>query len=203
MTTQISIDKALALRVGRGDEQAFEEFFTEYFPRLYRFALTRTDGDEAVAEEAVQRTLCNVMYRMDSYRGEAPLFTWLCTICRNELSAYFRKAGREETFAQPVEDNPEIHAALARITDEDEDPVSERQRDEIARYVQATLEELPENYALALERKYMQGLSVAEIAAELGLGEKAAESVLTRARKAFREGFERLWGFAPRLFADN
>jgi len=203
MTTQISFDRALAIRVGRGDEQAFEEFFSEYFPRLFRFALTRTDGDEAIAEEVVQRTLCNVMYKMDSYRGEAPLFTWLCSICRNELSGYFRKAGREESFAQPVEESPEIHAALERVAEGNDDPVTERHRDEIARYVQATLEELPDNYATALEMKYMQGMSVAEIAGELGLGEKAAESVLSRARKAFREGFERLWGFAPRLFADN
>jgi len=102
-----------------------------------------------------------------------------------------------------VEDNTEIHAALERISEGDDDPLTERHRDEIAGYVQATLEELPDNYARALEWKYMQGLSVAEIAGELGLGEKAAESVLTRARKAFRESFERLWGFAPRLFADN
>ena len=203
MTTQISIDKALATRVGRGDEAAFEEFFSAYFPRLFRFALSRTDGDEAVAEEVVQRTLCNVMYKMDSFRGDAPLFTWLCSICRNELSAYFRKSGREESFAQPVEDNTEIHAALERISQGGDDPLTERHRDEIAGYVQATLEALPDNYARALEWKYMQGLSVAEIAGELGLGEKAAESVLTRARKAFREAFERLWGFAPRLFADD
>ena len=72
--------------------------------------------------------------------------------------------------------------------------MSERQRDEIARYVQATLEELPDNYARALEWKYMQGLSVAEIAAGLGLGEKAAESVLSRAREAFRDAFSSLSG---------
>ncbi|WP_405220522.1 RNA polymerase sigma factor [Lentisalinibacter sediminis] len=203
MTTQISIDKALAIRVGRGDEAAFEKFFSEYFPRLFRFVLSRTDGDEAVAEEVVQRTLCNVMYRMDSYRGDAPLFTWLCSICRNELSAYFRKSGREDSFAQPVEDNTEIHAALERVSEGDDDPLTERHRDEIARYVQATLGELPGNYARVLEWKYMQGHSVAQIAGELGLSEKAAESVLTRARKAFRDGFERRWGFAPRLFADN
>jgi len=203
MTTQISIDKALAIRVSRGDEAAFEEFFSEYFPRLFRFALSRTDGDEALAEEVVQRTLCNVMYKMDSYRGDAPLFTWLCSICRNEISGYFRKSGREESFAQPVEDSAEIHAAMERISEGADDPLTERHRDEIARYVQATLEQLPDNYARALEWKYMQGRSVAEIASELGLGEKAAESVLTRARKAFREGFERLWGFTPRLFADH
>lgn len=203
MTTQISIDRALAIRVGRGEEKAFEEFFAEYFPRLFRFVLKRTDGDEAIAEEVVQRTLCNVMYRMDSYRGEAPLFTWLCTICRNELSAYFRKAGREEQLAEPLEDSREIQAALEAAGRGADDPVAERYREEIADVVRVTLEELPENYASALEWKYMHGLSVAEIAERLGLGEKAAESVLTRARKAFRDAFESLWGYLPRLFAEN
>jgi DNA-directed RNA polymerase specialized sigma24 family protein len=47
--------------------------------------------------------------------------------------------------------------------------------------------------------KYVNGNSVNEIALELGLSEKAAESLLTRARKAFKEGFNTLWDFEPGL----
>lgn len=52
-----------------------------------------------------------------------------------------------------------------------------------------TLDRLPGSYANALEWKYVEGLPVAEIAGRLGLSPKAAESLLTRARTAFREGF--------------
>ncbi len=53
--------------------------------------------------------------------------------------------------------------------------------------MEATLDALPGRYGEALEWKYIDGLSVREIAERLTLSEKAAESVLTRARESFRE----------------
>jgi DNA-directed RNA polymerase specialized sigma24 family protein len=52
-----------------------------------------------------------------------------------------------------------------------------------------TLDALPRRYGDALEWKYVLGLTVEEIAGRLGLGPKAAASLLTRARQAFRDGF--------------
>ena len=68
--------------------------------------------------------------------------------------------------------------------------------------MRTTLEHLPAKYAVALEMKYIHGNSVAEIAERLGVGEKAAESVLTRARSAFKEGFRSLWDFEPGFVVD-
>jgi RNA polymerase sigma-70 factor (ECF subfamily) len=56
------------------------------------------------------------------------------------------------------------------------------------------LDDLPDRYGDVLEWKYLHGLSVNEIAGRLGLTAKAAESMLTRARAAFREGFNTLTG---------
>src|SRR5918993_4014358 len=80
-------DLALAGRVLAGDEAAFEEFFERYFPRLYRFALPRLDGNEDASEEVVQRVLIRAVQALASYRGEAALLTWLCTMCRREIGA--------------------------------------------------------------------------------------------------------------------
>jgi RNA polymerase sigma-70 factor, ECF subfamily len=55
--------------------------------------------------------------------------------------------------------------------------------------VQAILDRLPARYGDALEWKYVEGLSVMEIAERLGVGAKAAESLLTRARTAFRDAY--------------
>ena len=60
--------------------------------------------------------------------------------------------------------------------------------------MQVTLDSLPLHYGDALEWKYLDGLSVVEIAARLGVSTKAAESRLTRAREAFRDGFSALGG---------
>jgi len=195
-TTQLQLDRALAKRVGAGDAAAFDAFFREYFPRLFRFTMTRVGNDENLAEEVVQRTMCLVVRKMSSYRGEALLFTWLCQICRNELAAVFRKQGIEAERSVPLEDNPAVQAALASLA-LDVGPEKSQSDDEVARFVRVTLEFLPTRYACALEMKYIQGCSVDEIGERLNISSKAAESVLSRARDAFREGFRSLWDFEP------
>lgn len=198
--SQISQDRALARKIRNGDSGAFEEFFREYFPRLYRFSLTRVNGDASIAEEVVQRTMCRVVRKLHSYRGEALMFTWLCQICRNEMSSVFRER-RMESTTDPLEDNPAVQAALASLA-LDIGPEKSQSNDEVARFVRVTLEYLPTSYARALEMKYIQGCSVDEIGESLNISSKAAESVLSRARDAFREGFRSLWDFEPDFLLD-
>lgn len=194
---QIEQDRLLAGRVAGGDRAAFDQFFNEYFPRLFRFTLSRANDDPDLAEEIVQRTMCIVVRKMGTYRGEALLFTWLCQICRNETQELFRQRRIELRTDIGIEDHPAVQAALESFLADDRNPEAALRRDEIAHFVRVTLEHLPAKYATALEMKYIQGYSVAEIAANLGIGTKAAESVLARARGAFREGFRSLWDFEP------
>ena len=195
--TGLEQDRELARRVAAGDQAAFDAFFREYFPRLYRFSLSRVDNDPTFAEEVVQRTMCIVVRKMGTYRGEAQLFTWLCQICRNEISAVLRQRGAHLEDALPIEDHPAVQAALESISGTDYRPETLQSRNEIVHFVRATLDHLPAKYALALEMKYINGDSVAEIAGALDVGEKAAESILSRARAAFKEGFRALWDFEP------
>jgi len=186
-------DRALVKRLIRGDEHAFEEFFDAYFPRLYRFSLARLAGDEGAAEEVAQATLCKVVGKLETYRGEAALFTWLCTFCRHEISAFCRQRQRQPSRVALLEEVPEIRAALESLMVTDEgDPEGILRRREVAHFVQVTLDHLPPRYGDALEWKYIHGLSVKEIAELLGVGPKAAESLLSRARAAFRDGFAAL-----------
>ena len=188
-------DRALVKRLLRGDEAAFEEFFACYFPRLYRFALARLGGDEDAAEEVVQATLCRAVAVLKTYRGEAALFTWLCTLCRHEMGAHLRRVARERPAREPLEESPETRAALESLAAALEDgPEDDLRRKEVARVVQNILDYLPAAYGDALEWKYALGLPVKEIAARLGLSPKAAESLLTRARQAFRREFTSIAG---------
>jgi len=172
------------------EEAAFDQFFEDHFSRLYRFALPRVGQNADVAEEVVQVTLWKAVSKLRTYRGEAALFTWLCTICRREIAAHFERSGQRFEQVALIEDSPEVRAALDSLAATlGDDPESRLSRKEIARLVQVTLDALPRAYGDALEWKYVQGLSVKEIAARLGLGLKAAESLLTRARQAFRDGF--------------
>jgi len=195
-------DRDLAARVARGEQAAFDAFFKEYFPRLFRFTLSRVNNDPDLAEEVVQRTMCIVVRKMGTYRGEARLFTWLCQICRNEQAAVFRQRKIEMIDVLPIEDHPAVQAALESMSATDDRPESAQRRDEIAHFVKTTLEHLPAKYAVALEMKYMQGCSVVEIGEKLGVGTKAAESILSRARAAFKDGFRSLWDLEPGFIVD-
>ena len=179
-------EKALVERMLAGDEAAMEELADEYFPGLYRFALARLGGDTELAREVVQATVCKALAKLETFRGEAPLLAWLCACCRNEIRMSFRAKKRLRTV--------ELEEDLAFEGDLPEGALA---RKEEVRHVHAVLDLLPPRYASALEWKYVERLSVREIAERLRLGAKAAESLLTRARQAFRKGYEQKRGLEP------
>jgi RNA polymerase sigma-70 factor (ECF subfamily) len=187
-----SLDLELAGRLRAGDEAAFDAFFAQYFPRVFRFARTRLGGDDDAAEEVAQTTLIKALARIDTYRGEAALFTWLCTVCRHEVERWLERTGRRVhvSLSDDSSNTRAVLEALAALSGDD--PEREYQRGELSRRVQVTLDHLPGRYKDALMWKYMEGVPVEEIGQRLGLGYKAAESLLTRARQAFREGFAAL-----------
>jgi RNA polymerase sigma-70 factor, ECF subfamily len=187
-------DLDLARRLRSGEESAFEAFFAEYFPRIYRFARVRLGGDDAAAEEVAQATLIKALAKVSTFRGEAALFTWLCSFCRHEIAAWFARAGQAVAVSLQ-EESTETRTILEAISAlSSDDPEQEYERAELSRSVHATLDHLPGNYRQALVWKYLEGVPVQEIGSRFGLGYKAAESLLTRARQAFREGFASMAG---------
>ena len=172
-----------------GDESAFEAFFETAYPVLYRFALVRLDFDRDAAGDVAQAAICKAIGKLRTFRGEAALLTWLCTFCRHELYAFHRRnPGRFEV--ELVEDDPEIRAALESLRGSTvEDLETRLDHHKAASIVQRVLDHLPPRYADVLEWKYVDELPVQEIAVRLGLGLKAAESLLTRARRGFRDAF--------------
>lgn len=183
-------DRVLVEKLLARDERAFAEFFDTYAPRLFRFAMRRV-GDEDLAEEITQTTLIAAVGKLKTWRGEASLFTWLCTIARRQLLDHWRKTARQPEL-RPLDDDPAVRAALESLVaagdgaDAADQLLDDRR---LAERVQITLDYLPDRYGDVLEWKYLQGLSVNEIARRLASTPKAVESTLTRARQAFREGF--------------
>lgn len=188
-------DRRLARRMLHGEQAAFEDFFSRYFPGIFRFARARTAGDTE-AEDIAQATLVKAIDKLSGYRGEASLFSWLCTFCRREIWARGQAAWKVPEPLGLVEDLPEVWAELSSAL-EHETPESETLRRDLARWVRVTLDHLPPRYGQALEWKYLEELSVKEIAARLELAPKAAESLLTRARAAFRDHFLALGAAGP------
>ena len=105
-------DKRLAKQVLAGRQEAFDRFFEENFARLYRFALARVVDDPEGARDVVQATLIKAVRNIGSYRAESALFTWLCAICRNEISDWLARQGRHAAHVILIEDHPDIRAAV-------------------------------------------------------------------------------------------
>lgn len=186
-------DLRIARRIVAGDETAFRQIFDEHYDRLYRFSLARVNGDQFAAEDLVQQSMSRAIQSLRSYRGEAQLQTWLFTICRNTIIDWKRKRGLDAQSVILAEDHPSIRAAVESFPAPDrDDPVVRSQNMELSRRVQVALDRLPKHYGNALEWKYILGWSILEISKELKIGDKATQSLLARAKKAFAEIYRSL-----------
>jgi RNA polymerase sigma-70 factor (ECF subfamily) len=129
--------------------------------------------------------------RMHAFDGRSSLYTWLCGIAKNKIRSA-RRTRPARSLDEVLESaDPEIDAILSQIEREPL-PLAIIERQETRDLVGATLSSLPPEYKRALVEKYIEGRSVAEIAERRGRGEKATESLLTRARVAFVKVFELL-----------
>ena len=200
MSEVAHVDLAVARRILAGDEAAFRALFDRFFPRLYRFALARLDGDHDAASDIVQQTFCRAIERLGSYRGEAALFTWFYQICRNTLMDYYRFTSYRARVVVPLEDLPDVRAVLETLTAPLADqPETQVWRSDVRRLVQATVDALPDRYGEVLEWRYVDDEPVKAIARRLGVSDKAAESLLKRARDAFCDAITTMAGSSDAL----
>jgi RNA polymerase sigma-70 factor (ECF subfamily) len=181
-------DLALVRKLLDGDEATFRAVFDGFFPRLYRFVLPRVNGDREEARDVVQQAFCKAFEKLDTYRGEASLYGWMSQICRNGLIDRARRRSRRPQHLTLSDRDDALAAIVEAIrAPESEEPDHRAARLDLLQVIQATLDYLPSHYGNVLEWKYLDENSVDEIATRLDIAPKAAESLLTRARKAFRE----------------
>ena len=102
------LERVLVRRMVSGEEVAFELFSDLYIPVMYRFVQRSLAGDPELTREIVQTTLAKVLPKLATFRGDAALTTWLCSCCRNEIAAHFRRAKRRprevDLDSRPVAD---------------------------------------------------------------------------------------------------
>lgn len=155
-----------------------------WVPSIWRFVYVRVGGDQHLAEDIVSETVLALITAAGDpdHHIENP-GGWLRGVAANKVRDHFRAAARVQHLldqAQQVTGN-----------DEDDDPSGRQEQTERREAVRAVLDSLEDSYRMALEWKYIDRVSVREIAARLELTEKAAESVLFRARREFRERLRR------------
>jgi len=167
-------ERRLHRAVLAGDERAWRTLYDATFAGLDAYVVWRCAGLRDLADDVVQETWLTAVRRMrdfDPQRG--PLLAWLRGIAANVLRGQFRRK-----MPQPLVGDD--HPARADIDGE---------RREEAEQIASALATLPEHYEAALRAKYLDGLSVAAIAADRAESPKAVESLLSRAREAFRAAY--------------
>jgi RNA polymerase sigma-70 factor (ECF subfamily) len=140
-----------------------------------------------MAEEAVQRTMIRALRGLEGFRGEAALSTWMMQICRNELADLGelarRDAGRTVSFDADERLRERVEGEVA---DPRADPAAAPEVDERAQVLRALLDGLPGRYGEVLEWKYLDEMSVEQIAKRLRASFESTQSLLQRARVALR-----------------
>jgi RNA polymerase sigma-70 factor, ECF subfamily len=195
MSEEPNAERQLVSGMLAGEERAFSAFFADYFPRIYRFALPRLGGDPDACKEVVQATLVKAMRSLASWRAEAALFTWICQICRREIADHLRSLKRHAGRVVLIEDSPQMREVFESIAaPASQGPMQVHSAAEMRRLIQSVLDQLPARYADVLEWKYVDGDSVEQIGERLGIGHTAAQSMLARARTAFRDALETVFG---------
>lgn len=183
-------DRLLVERLLAGDQAALREFFDEYFDRLYRFAYARLRGDAALAEDAAQNTLARALRGLAGFRGEAGLFSWLATICRNEIADLVEKAARISAHTVSLDAAGGAREAAHALAAPDEAADKALEGADRLKVIRQVLDELPGRYGEMLELKYIEEWDVERIARHAGLSFEAAQSQLQRARLAFRSALQ-------------
>jgi RNA polymerase sigma factor (sigma-70 family) len=176
-------DSELVQGLRRREPAAMQWLCDCYLPSLWRFVYTRVHGDSHLAEDITNETILTMLSTIQSdNRGEGEISNpagWLRTVAGRRISDHFRAASRVQHLMEEVANQGSDRGEL--------DPAYQHALQETRSEVRQVMDELPEKFRLALEWKYLDKVSVREIAARWGMSEKAAESILFRARREFRE----------------
>ena len=159
-------------------EAAFRAFYDRALPRVYGYVYGRC-GDPAVAEELTQLAFTSAVHERARFDGRSDPITWLIGIARHKLADHYRRVDRDE--------RRRLCLIVREITSE-ADALAWQRLDEREAILRA-LHGLPALQRAVLVFHYADGLPVREIARRLGKSESATESLMTRAREAFRRAY--------------
>ena len=174
--SQIQREAFLRRAVLHGDETAWKVLYDDSFASLEKYIFWRCGQRRDWAEEIVQETWLIAVRKIREFDPQQAQFaSWLSGIAGNLLRNQLRKWLKDVKRRSPL------------IDESREDSPVENDGERIA----LALSELSERNEQVLKQKYLEQLTVEQIASDWGETPKAIESLLTRAREAFREAFER------------
>ena len=191
--TDRDIDRQLVARAQRGDKQAFELLVEKYQRKLARL-LSRFIRDPAEVEDVTQEAFIKAYRALPAFRGDSAFYTWLYRIGINTAKNYLMAMGRRAPTSTEVEaDEAEGFEEGEQLRDINT-PESLLLSNEIARTVNSTIEQLPEELRTAIQMREIEGMSYEDIAKAMDCPIGTVRSRIFRAREAIAAQLRPLLG---------
>ncbi|MEO8570615.1 MAG: RNA polymerase sigma factor [Chloroflexota bacterium] len=160
------------------DDDAFRRWYNMAAPRIYAYLFSRT-GSAELAEELTQETFIEVVRNPRSFDGRSDPIPWVIGIARHRLTRQFRRhkveVDRSRKLVREIEVSRDDGAPWRRF----------EERDRLA----SSMDALQAEQRTALMLRFVDGLSVKDVAKTIGRSEDATESLIRRARQAFERAY--------------
>jgi RNA polymerase sigma-70 factor (ECF subfamily) len=179
-------EQELLRRARAGDREAFGAIMTRGNQRLFRVARS-VIRDDAEAEDVLQESYLRAFRAIGTFRGDSGIMTWLTRIVVNEARGRLRKH-RPTVDIEQVERAQEAGAAIIAfpVPPGFEAPEAAAESAHLRRMIEAAIDDLPEPFRLVFILRDVDGRSIEETAAALGIPAATVKTRLHRARRLMR-----------------
>jgi RNA polymerase sigma-70 factor (ECF subfamily) len=178
---RVAGERQLLVAAAGGERAAVRWLLDEVAPVVYGFVFARVGGDQSVAEDILQETLLEAVRSASGFRGESSASTWMCTIAKRRLARYYESERRAEAARKSLQ-LVEPAVPVAGAQDGSGVELGYERQDEVVRALGA----LPALQRQVLVLKYIEDLSVQEIAELLKKSRVQVQSLLQRGREGLR-----------------
>ena len=156
----------------------FEEIYDEHVVPIYRFIYARV-GNRPDAEDLTAQVFMRAVEQLDTTRDAGQIVSWLYRVSQNAIADYWRAF-----YRLPIIGTDQVAPGWEPAQPGDEQEAPGKTAAAVLR-VKEVLEQLPQRYALVLELRFLQRMTVAETAEQMGISHGNAKILQYRAlRKA-------------------
>jgi RNA polymerase sigma-70 factor (ECF subfamily) len=160
-------------------DEAFQVWYTGALPRIYGYVLARCGHDTELAEELTQQAFTEAVRGRRALQSATDPTAWMFGIARHRLADHFRRVGRERRGMRDL-------TVREIVLD---DPAREWHRLDQLQAIRSAMDALSPIYRTVLLLKFVDGLTIREVARVVARTESATESLLGRARVAFERAY--------------
>lgn len=162
-------------RIADRDKRAFEALYTEFAPRVFRFAV-RMINDETKAEEVVNDVMVEVWKSAGQFKGRSAASTWIFSIARHRALNAIRGKKLSTTALDDARD----------VKDESEDPMTATDENITQTLLKEAINHLSTEHREVVELTFFQGLNYKEIAQIAQCPENTVKTRMFHARKKLK-----------------